>query len=355
MSGLFKLLRAGLFALDAEDAHGLTIRALKNGLGGMFAAPPPDARLAQTVCGLSIPSPVGLAAGFDKNAEVPDAMLALGFGFAEVGTITPRPQEGNPRPRVFRLKSDRGVINRLGFNNAGLEAAKTHLAARRAAGRAGIVGANLGANKDSANRAADYAAGLEALYPYAEYFTVNVSSPNTPGLRDLQGKAALTDLLSSLIALRARLSSEHGEKPILLKIAPDLSDADKSDIAAAALATKIDGMIVSNTTVSRPHFVRDPRKVEAGGLSGAPLLDLSTSLLREMYAAVGKQMPLVGVGGVFTAHDVIRKLRAGASLVQLYSAMVYEGPGLPARLNRDLAAWMEAEGVDSLSQIIGWG
>jgi dihydroorotate dehydrogenase len=282
--------------------------------------------------GLDFPNPIGLAAGFDKDGVAPDNLLSLGFGFVEIGTVTPHPQSGNPRPRLFRLDRDRAVINRLGFNSAGHAKAHENLARRRAAG---IVGVNLGANKDSADRIADYVAGIEAFTDLASYFTINVSSPNTPGLRDLQQAAALDELLSRVLEARDRAAVR---RPLLLKIAPDLRLSELDAIVRVARDKKIDGMIVSNTTISRPASLASPRASETGGLSGRPLFDLSTHMLSETYERVERQFPLIGVGGVDGPEAALAKLEAGASLVQLYSALVFDGPELIARIKRGLLA-----------------
>ncbi|MEI8177986.1 quinone-dependent dihydroorotate dehydrogenase [Aestuariivirga sp.] len=316
----FPFARPLLHSLDAETAHGLTIRALS----AMPARAPAaaDPRLAVDAFGLRFPNPLGVAAGFDKNAEVPDAMLALGFGFTEIGTVTPKPQMGNPRPRLFRLPEDRAVINRMGFNNEGHAAALRRLAARRA--RGGIVGVNIGANKDSADRIGDYVQGIAAFAHLASYFTVNISSPNTPGLRGLQSRAELEQLLGRLNDERAR---QEKQPPMLLKIAPDLREDELEDIAAACGGGAVDGIIVSNTTLARDGL-RSGHAKEQGGLSGLPLLQLSTRQLARMFVLTEGKMPLVGVGGVHDGPSALQKIRAGASLVQIYSALVYQGPGL---------------------------
>lgn len=320
----FPVLRPLLHGLDAETAHRLTIRALA--LAPPGAVPKPDPRLAVTAFGVDFPNPLGLAAGFDKNAEVPDAMLALGFGFTEIGTVTPRPQAGNARPRLFRLPEDQAVINRMGFNNDGHAAALKRLRAR--VQRGGIVGVNIGANKDSADRIGDYVAGIEAFARVASYFTVNISSPNTPGLRALQSRAELEQLLARLNAARQAAAMKP---PMLLKIAPDLSEEEIEDIAVCCEGGAVDGIIVSNTTLSRPGL-RSPLAGEQGGLSGEPLLELSTRQLARMFLLTGGRIPLVGAGGVHDAASALLKIRAGASLVQLYSALVYQGPGLVAEI-----------------------
>ena len=326
----FPFARPFLHAFDAETAHGLTIRALSALPAG--AAAVADPRLAVDAFGLRFPNPLGLAAGFDKNAEVPDAMLALGFGFTEIGTVTPKPQAGNPRPRLFRLPEDGAVINRMGFNNEGHAAALGRLAARSA--RGGIVGVNIGANKDSADRIGDYVLGIAAFAGLASYFTVNISSPNTPGLRGLQSRAELEQLLARLNDERAKHSRRP---PMLLKIAPDLREDELEDIAAACSGGAVDGIIVSNTTLSRDGL-RSATAKEQGGLSGLPLLALSTRQLARMFVLTGGKVPLVGVGGVHDGASALLKIRAGASLVQLYSALVYQGPGLVASILSHLGA-----------------
>jgi len=335
---------AALRILDAETAHGLAIKALKSGLGPRDGGRA-DPMLATPLAGLALPNPVGLAAGFDKDAEVPDAMLATGCGFVECGTVTPLPQAGNPRPRLFRLRADRAVINRLGFNNKGLEAFAQRLAGRA---RQGIVGANLGANKDTQDRVADYVAGLTRLQGLCDYFTVNVSSPNTPGLRNLQSRDALDELLARLAAARA------GATPVFLKVAPDLEDSEIGDIAEAVTRHGFDGIIVSNTTLSRPPSLISPEKSETGGLSGAPLFDLSTEVLRRFRRAT-PDMVLIGVGGIASGADAYAKIRAGAAAVQLYSALAYEGPGLIGRIKKDLAARLKADGFTSVAEAVGKG
>ncbi|RLQ87188.1 quinone-dependent dihydroorotate dehydrogenase [Notoacmeibacter ruber] len=334
-----------LMSIEAEKAHGLSITALKAGAGRMLGpgAPHQSPRLKATVAGLTFPNPLGMAAGYDKNAEVPDPLLALGFGFVEVGTVTPRPQSGNPQPRIFRLPNERGVINRLGFNNEGHEAALLRLMKRRH--RGGLVGVNIGANKDSEDRAADYALGITTFALYASYFTVNISSPNTPGLRDLQSAENLSDLLARVMAARDAAAEDAGRSiPVFLKIAPDLQEADLDHIAAAAEQYGLDGLIVSNTTLSRAPLLNREAGAQAGGLSGKPLFDLSTTVLAKMRQRVGAAMPLIGVGGVHSADSALEKIRAGADLVQLYSVMVYEGPRFPIRLLRQMDAKLKAQG-----------
>ncbi len=345
----FDLVRPLLFMLDAEQAHGLTLRALRWGLGGTGGHE--SAALTQTLWGLDFPNPLGLAAGFDKNADVPDAMLRLGLGFTECGTVTPRPQAGNPRPRIFRLREDEAVINRLGFNNGGLAVARERLAARR--GRPGLVGANLGANKDSADKAADYVLCLEALYLLADYFTINVSSPNTPGLRGLQNRAELEDLLGRLMAARAALAGGATAKPLLLKVAPDLGEGQADEIAAVCLAHHVDGLIVSNTTVARPDHLRGSARGEMGGLSGAPLFAASTEVLATFYQATQGRLPLVGVGGVASGVQAYEKILKGASLVQLYTGLVYGGPGLITQILMDLEMLLGRDGFGHVSEAVG--
>ncbi len=336
-----------LTALDAETAHRTTIRMLKAGVGPKLSVG--DSRLAVRVAGIDFPNPLGLAAGFDKNAEVPGAMLNLGFGFVEIGAVTPRAQPGNPRPRVFRLREDRAVINRYGFNSDGLIPVAARLRRR---GRRGVVGANLGANKDSADRIEDYVKGVKILAGLVDFYTVNISSPNTPGLRALQDKTALSDLMEQVIAARNEAAPQT---PVFLKIAPDLTDEDKADIAAVAREMNLEGLIVSNTTIARPADLKSACAQEAGGLSGAPLFAPATALLAEFFAALKGEVPLIGVGGVFSARDAYDKILAGAALVQLYTAMVYEGPGLPARIVRDLPALLDVDGFKTVADAVGAG
>lgn len=348
---LFRLLKPALFALDSETGHRLAIRGLRAlPLRGpqKTLAPHPNA-LATTVAGLAFPNPVGVAAGFDKDAEVPDALLGLGFGFTEVGSITPLPQAGNPKPRLFRLVEDEAVINRMGFNNGGAEAALARLKAR--AGRSGIVGVNIGANKDSPDRIADYAVMARVMAPISSYLCVNISSPNTPGLRALQDESALTGLIDAVIAARDEAGCT-APPPIFLKVAPDLEPADIDAIARIALDKGLAALVVSNTTISRPAL-RSHHAGETGGLSGAPLRDLATQRLRDFRKATGGAIPLVGVGGIATAEHAWERIRAGASLVQLYSAMVYEGPGLGARIVRGLDALMKRGGFASIAEAVG--
>jgi dihydroorotate dehydrogenase len=339
---LYPLLRPFAFALDAETAHRTTIGVLKLLPAGRPAAPDPV--LAIEVAGLDFPNPVGLAAGFDKDAEVFVQMLGLGFGLVEVGTLTPRPQAGNPRPRLFRLAEDRAVINRMGFNNHGLEAAKRRLERRP---RTGIVGVNIGANKESADRVADYVAGVRAMAPVADYLTVNISSPNTPGLRGLQDKGVLEALLAAVMEARGASGP-----PVFLKIAPDLDRSAVDDIAEVATAAAIQGLIVANTTVSRPPL-RSRWRDEAGGLSGAPLKTLALARLRDVRSATGGALPLIAVGGIASGADAYERIRAGASLVQLYTALVYEGPGLARRIRRELKALLVRDGFARVGDAVG--
>ena len=332
---------------DPEDAHRLAVTGLKLGLGPR-APRDDDPILAVNLAGLALPNCVGLAAGFDKNAEAYAGLLAAGFGFVECGTVTPLPQAGNPRPRLFRLSEDQAVINRMGFNNAGLEA----FAGRLDRPRGGVVGANLGANKDSADRIGDYVTGLNRLWRLADYFTINISSPNTPGLRALQGRAALDELLGRLNAARARLTAEDRRRPVFLKVAPDLEPDEPPAIVDACLAHGVDGLIVSNTTLARPRTLRSPFREQAGGLSGAPLLEPSTHRLREFAEAAAGRLVLIGAGGIASGDDAFAKLRAGATAVQLYSALVYGGPGLVVRLKRQLAERLRAEGFASAAQAV---
>lgn len=340
--------RAGLAALrllDPETAHALALRALAAGLApapGPISSP----RLAGRAMGLEFPNPVGIAAGFDKNAQAVDAALRLGVGFVEIGAVTPRPQPGNPRPRLFRLPQDRAAINRFGFNNDGMEAIARRLERAR---RDGVVGVNLGANKDSPDHAADYAAVLRRFAGLADFFTVNVSSPNTERLRDLQGAAALDRLLA--LCQEARDAAAPG-KPVLVKIAPDLSGDELAAIAQVAMRRGIDGIVATNTTLSR-EGLRSPHAAQAGGLSGAPLFARSTETLRALARLTQGRVTLVGVGGVFSGRDAYAKIRAGARLVQLYTALVYEGPGLAARIVRELDELLARDGFSHVDQAVG--
>jgi dihydroorotate dehydrogenase len=346
---LHGLATRGLRGLDPEAAHGLAIRALKLGLGPRAGRDDPI--LATSLAGLDLPNPVGLAPGFDKDAEVFAPMLRAGFGFVECGTVTPRPQAGNPRPRLFRLSEDRAVINRMGFNSQGLEPFAARLARHGRGSGSGVVGANIGANKDAEDRIGDYVAGLQRLWGLAAYFTINVSSPNTPGLRALQTKAALEDLLGRLAEARAALPAS-GEAPMFLKVAPDLDAGEVEAIVEACVAGGLDGVMVSNTTLSRPALVSRLRD-ETGGLSGAPLMGLSTRVLGEFAAASAGRLALVGVGGVGSGAEAYAKIRAGACAVQLYSALVFEGPALVGRIKRELAQRLRADGFASVAAAVG--
>jgi len=351
MSALHDLALPLLRCLPPEAAHGLTIRALRLGLAPRHPAPDPPS-LGIRVWDRDFPNPVGLAAGFDKNAEVADALLGLGFGFVEIGTVTPRPQAGNPRPRLFRLREDEALINRLGFNNQGLPRVALRLMARR--GRGGIVGANIGKNRDSANDIEDFVRGVTLLAPLADYLVVNISSPNTPGLRELQRKSAVTALVEQLMAARRAVAAHH-PPPLLLKIAPDLAPQERADLAEAALATGVDGLVVANTTVARPDALTSPEAHEPGGLSGKPLFAPSTALVAEMYRLTAGSLPIIGVGGISSGADAYDKIRAGASLVQLYTALIYRGPGLVAAIKRELAALLARDGFATLAQAVGSG
>lgn len=341
---IYKLLRPLIHALDAETAHRATIKALA--LLPPRALPRFAPSLASEVAGLTFPSPVGLAAGFDKNGEVPDGMLGLGFGFVEIGTLTPRPQIGNPRPRLFRLVEDEAVINRMGFNNRGQVAALERLGKRQ---RRGIVGANIGANKDSADRIGDYVAGIRAMAPVADYLTINISSPNTPGLRNLQAGGELVELLGAVAAARAKAGP-----PVFLKVAPDLAAGDHDRILRAAIDARIDALIVANTTVSRPSL-KSRHGSENGGLSGAPLKPLALDALRQFRSASGGELPLIAAGGIASVDDAWARIAAGASLVQLYSGLVYHGPGLARRIADGLAERLATRGMSSIAEAVGSG
>ena len=344
-----RLARPLLYALDPEDAHRLAIRMLQ--LAPLPPARPDDRRLATRVFGLNFSNPIGIAAGFDKHAEIPDALLRSGFGFVEVGTVTPLPQPGNPRPRLFRLDADHGVINRLGFNSEGGDAVLRRLAARARAG--GIVGINVGANKDAADRVADYVRGIEKFAPVASYVTVNISSPNTPGLRDLQQAAVLDDLLARVIEVREGVARRAGPTPVLLKIAPDLPLSDLDDVVGIARARRVDGMIVGNTTVARPAGLRDRQSSEAGGLSGRPLSPLADRMLAETYVRVEGVFPLVGAGGIDSGASALGKIRAGASLIQIYSGLVFRGLGLVGEIKAALLAALARDGSQSIADYVG--
>jgi dihydroorotate dehydrogenase len=349
MIALFdRLVRPLLRRLDPETAHALALNALK--LAPLPQAAPDDPRLRVQAFGLAFPNPVGLAAGFDKNAEAVDPLFRLGFGFVEAGGVTPRPQPGNPRPRLFRLDADEAVINRFGFNSDGLEAVAGRLRAR--AGASGIVGINLGANKDTVDRAADFVTCIEALAPHVGFLTVNVSSPNTPGLRNLQQASALDDLLARVIDARERAAVGAKPRPLLLKIAPDLTLNDLDDVVGIARRHRIDGMIVGNTTLGRVSL-GDPAAKEQGGLSGRPLFALSTRVLAETYVRAEGAFPLIGAGGVDSGAAAFAKIKAGASLIQLYSGLVFRGVGLVAAIKKDLLDFMRIGRLDALAAAVG--
>lgn len=357
---MYSSLRKFLFQMDPEAAHTWTVRALK-----MMQATPlmkqtfrrnmnvNDSRLHTSCLGLTFPNPVGLAAGFDKHANVYPAIAALGFGFVEVGTLTPRPQSGNPQPRLFRLPAEQGIINRMGFNNHGIQSAKetfTRLGKPHAP-----IGINLGKNKDTPNEQAadDYIKGLEALYHYGDYFVINISSPNTQGLRDLQQVAALQGLLTDILGKRDELANQTGTRhPILLKIAPDLSSEQLADLIYTALEAGIDGIIATNTTLSR-EGLQSPHRNEAGGLSGRPLTIRSTQLIGDIYRITQGKVPIIGVGGIFTGQDAYDKIRAGANLIQVYTGMIYRGPSIAKQINKELLTCLERDGFSSVNEAIG--
>lgn len=357
MIDLYPFVGPLLRALPPETAHRVSIRALALGFAPQ-ARMSDDPVLAIDLWGRRLANPIGLAAGYDKGAEVPEALLGLGFGFVETGTVTPRPQPGNPRPRLFRLPEDRAVINRLGFNSEGLEVVAARLARLPREGRRGWVGTNVGKNKDSAEAGPDYAAGVRTLAPHADYLVVNISSPNTPGLRELQRREALAALLAEVeMALGESVRAAGAARPpLLVKVAPDLLPAEREDVAAVlAAAPGVDGMIVGNTTLARPPGLRGRHRAESGGLSGRPLMALSTEVLADLYRLTGGRIPLVGCGGVASGADAYAKIRAGATLVQLYTALVYEGPALVGRIKRDLAALLRRDGFGSVAAAVGSG
>ena len=344
MAVWYTLANLYLSRIDPESAHALALKALARGWLPADRRPDPPS-LETHVWGRTLPNPIGLAAGFDKNGEIPDALLGLGFGLVEIGTVTPRPQHGNDRPRLFRLPADRGVVNRMGFPGHGLSAMRDRLMRRR---RNGLVGINVGANKDSPDRVQDYVACAAVLVPHADYLVCNVSSPNTPGLRDLQGRVALADLLKrvrDIIGVKA--------PPLLVKISPDAADEDLDDIVTVCRDQRIDGIIVGNTTLSRPASLRSAHRSEAGGLSGAPLMALSTDVLRRTARRVEGQFPLVGCGGVGSGADAYAKIRAGATLVQLYSALVFGGPTLVRSIKKELAALLARDGFTTVNDAVG--
>ena len=347
IGGLLGVVQSGLLFLEPERAHEITLRSLERGL--YAAVKRDDPRLRQTVFGLDFPNPIGMAAGFDKDGRVPGALLGLGFGFAEIGTVTPLPQAGNPTPRVFRLIRERGVINRLGFNSAGHAAVRARFAPKPA----GLIGVNVGANKDSADPAEDYVLGLRAFAPLADYITINISSPNTPGLRDMQAPDQLGALLSRLVAERNALAKDGVRRPILVKLAPDLHDDDLPAVVDTLLAHAIDGVILTNTTIARERVAKSAYRGETGGLSGRPLFQRATRMLARIFTLTGDKLPLIGVGGIDSGEAALAKIRAGASLVQLYTGLIYEGPSLIAAIKRTLLSAMQKEGVDSLGALRG--
>ena len=350
MSFIYKVATAAVRRLPAETAHNMTLKALRAGLGPVSSLNA-DPALSVNVGGLSLPNPVGLAPGFDKNADVPKAMLRAGFGFVECGTVTPRPQIGNPKPRLFRLTEDEAVINRMGFNNKGLDVFEQRLKERNI--DHGIVGANLGANKDSEDRVKDYVTGLNRLWGLADYFTINISSPNTPGLRDLQGETALDELLGRLQEARAQLMAEGVSKPLFLKVAPDLDFSQIARVVEQSRAYGMNAIIVSNTTTDRPDTLKSAHAGQTGGLSGAPLFKRSTAILKEFADAADGRIDLIGVGGISSGLEAYHKIRAGAKAVQLYSALVYAGPGLVLDIRKDMLARLKADGFNSLSEAVG--
>lgn len=356
---LYSKLTPLLFKIPPETAHRLTIQVLRFMPGFLFpksatALPARHPTLRSVLWGRNFPNPVGLAAGFDKNAEAVNGLFHLGFGFVEVGTVTVKPQEGNPRPRVFRCPEHNAVINRMGFPNGGVARFKDNL--QKFLGKKprpiGVLGLNIGMNKDQTDPAKDYTALVRSLAPMADYLTINISSPNTPGLRNLQEKEPLTELLTAVLAERAASCGDH-PPPLLLKLAPDLTDAQLDDIAGVLLALKIDGVILTNTTLSRPEALPANFAEQKGGLSGAPLTDLSTAIIRRFYAITKGQIPIIGVGGISSAADAYAKIRAGASLVQVYSGLIFQGPTLPAMINAGLMELLQRDGFSHISEAVG--
>ncbi len=351
MTDLFPIIRPLIHALPPETAHKATLKALSCGL---LPAQKPIANklLTQNIAGLEFKSPLGIAAGFDKNAEVINALLMQGFAFVEAGTVTPLPQPGNDKPRIFRLPEDSSIINRLGFNNKGLDIFTKNFSNHNK--KLGIAGANIGKNKDSQDAAADYVKGLMAVYPYADYITINISSPNTQGLRDLQKKDSLSGLLEEIARARKQAAQDNNKNiPVFLKISPDINGRECHDIAEAATVNGIDAIIISNTTISRPQLLKSPKKTEIGGLSGPPLFVASTKILASMFKITKGKLPLIGVGGIASPQDAYIKIRAGASLIQIYTALVYEGFGLVRAINRELPRMLERDGFKNVSEAIG--
>jgi dihydroorotate dehydrogenase len=337
--------------LPPEAAHRASLRGLALGLGPRATAPDPP-RLGTRLWGRFFPNPVGLAAGFDKNAEAPDALLAVGFGFVEIGAVTPRPQYGNPKPRLFRLDADAALVNRLGFNSEGLEAVVRRLKHRRRRAGGGPIGANIGRNRRTGDEIEDYVLCVKALAPLVDYLSVNISSPNTPGLRELQRKSAVERLMEALLAARAAVMA-HDPPPLLLKISPDLDDEERGDLAQAALVSGVEGLIIANTTVTRPASLRSEDAHEPGGLSGKPLFAPSTALVAEMSRLTQGRLPIIGVGGISSGANAYAKIRAGASLVQFYTALVYDGPGLVVRIKAELDALLARDGFATVADAVG--
>jgi dihydroorotate dehydrogenase len=353
LSAMYDFARALLFGLDPEQAHELTLRALETGLYPRPAGPD-DPRLRVEPWGLALPNPLGMAPGFDKDARVPDRLLAMGLGHVEIGTVTPLAQAGNPRPRIFRLVRDRAMINRLGFNNAGHAAALARLTERRRDGMGGVVGVNVGANRDAADRVEDYAVGVRAFYDVASYFTINVSSPNTPGLRGLQAPAALDGLLDRVLGARAALvAMGKPSRPVVVKLAPDIAEADLEPIVGVLTKRRVDGIAVSNTTLARDGLADATVAKEAGGLSGRPLFHRSTVALARVHLLTRGRLPLIGIGGIDSGAAAIAKIEAGATLLQLYTGLVFEGPGLIARIKRDLSAYVAREKLAGIGAAVG--
>ncbi len=350
LTAVSELARPLLYALDPEQAHELTLKSMEAGIYPRPSAPD-DARLGVNVWGQNFPNPLGIAAGFDKDARVPGAVLGMGFGCAEIGSVTPLPQDGNPRPRVFRLIRDRALINRLGFNNAGHAAA---LARLRHARPEGVLGVNVGANKDAADRAADYVAGVRAFYDVASYFTVNISSPNTPGLRDLQAPAALDELVLRVLQAReAMVAAGRPRRPVVVKLAPDIAEDDLEPIVRVLEARGVDGIAVSNTTLAREKLGDAALAKEAGGVSGRPLFHRSTVVLARVHRLTGGHIPLIGIGGIDCGEAAIAKLEAGATLLQLYTGLIYEGPGLLGRIKQEMVARLEREKLACIGDLTG--